>query len=218
MPYKRSYKPKGKNTTYGKSNCPACAKLAKRVNKLERLSGPEKKYLDLSASGQLVGSTPTITLLNGMIQGSTAGQRIGQTITMLSSFVQFDIVIAATVLTGSVFRMMIIYDKQSDGGTPASSDILSSGTNLESPLNIANSHRFKVLSDKRYNLAINGSNAQIIKRNYIKIPSYTTQYNSGNAGTVADIQSGSLFILYMSDESGVDRPSLSYYHRLRYVG
>jgi len=189
--------------------------LSRRISGLARAAAPEKKYLDLTANAQAMASTASLVLLNGMVIGNSGSTREGQSINLLYSWLQFDI-ICNTTSVGSVVRMMLVYDKQPNGAAFTAANLLVTNTNLNSPFVIGYGHRFRVLWDRRYALSAVGGNYQIIKRVFKKMFLKTT-FNTGDAGTVADIATGSLYLFYISDEA-TNTPTLSYYHRLRYSG
>lgn len=191
------------------------AKLSRRVNALARASAPEAKFKDVNSSSVAVSSTATITLLNGMAPGDSAITREGQTITMLYSWFQFDMIVNSSA-TATVCRFLIVYDMQANGAAFAASDLFVSATNLNSPFLIGYNQRFRVIWDRRYQLSTVGSNYQVIKKIFKKM-NHKTQYNGGTAGTVADIATGSLYLVLISDEP-TNTPTLSYYHRLRFAG
>lgn len=173
-------------------------------------SGIEKKNIDDQTSKWTTGVTTwVINALNDVAQGVTAQTRIGRKILMKSLLVQGYITV-----TGSpaIPRIVIVYDRQANGALPAATDIFTSNT-VMAAMNLDNRDRFLVVADifpgdDSENLTGNSAGNFGYKR-FIKM-NLETIY-SGNAGTIADITSGSLLICTnlnggtLSNETGIQR-------------
>lgn len=228
MPYyrrynnRRYYGRRGRRNNYYPSRSSAntsmrVARLERNVKRLSIITAPEKKFFDVAATGQLISTSPSFHLLNAMVSGAGSLDRLGVDVNNIYSYISFDITIASAA-SGTAVRMFLLYDTQANGVAPTGSDVLESSTNLNSPLNLDNSHRFVILWDERFNLSSLGSNYQLYKKKFKRLTGYNTHYNTTNLGTVADIATGSLYLVYMSDETSGNRPTLSFYHRLRFSG
>lgn len=175
----------------------------------QRSSGIEKKNKDDNSPKFTTGVTTwTITCINDVQQGTSAITRVGRKILMKSVLVQGFVKITGDAMP----RIVIIYDRQSNGAAPAATDIFTSNT-LMAAQNLDNRDRFIVLADifpgdDSENLVGNQGGFYGWKR-FIKM-NLETIY-SGNAGTIADITSGSLLICTnvnggtVSGESGLQR-------------
>lgn len=190
------------------------AKLARDVNYLRSVVNVEKKYIDVSAT-PTSSTTVAFVLLNGLVTGSTATSRLGQSIKMISVYPNLFWSINAAAATTYV-RVIIFIDKQANGAAPAGNDLLVTSTSVLSPLAIANSRRFKVLMDIRKTLSLNGNEIVRYKR-FRKLQTHV-EFNTGNAGTIADIQTNSLYLMHMSDQpAGMNVPTFSYNVRTRFI-
>lgn len=135
----------------------------------------------------------------------------------------------ATAFGQSYMRIIVYYDRQSNGANPAQADLLTDTSNTgtaaavipESALNINNRDRFMVLRDRKVLLppiGVNGASPGGLEMitmlsdqgkggfpyiEFIKLKGLVTTYNSTNGGTIADISTGAFGILvFNSDTSG----------------
>lgn len=167
-------------------------------------SSPEVKFIDTAISDSTtVSSTGVVALINGCTEGTDAINRIGRKIEMTS--IQYNMVFQANLSSMStsgigeadVMKFAVVYDRQTNGAAPAWSDVYDQNTASYSPFahrNINNLDRFEVLAEEIINLSSGGPNGVCFSR-YIKTK-HDVRFNTGNAGTSADIQTGGLYILY----------------------
>lgn len=214
---------------------------------LYNLSTSSKEYKFVDVNLGTIGATTLLpasgaasfVLLNGLQLGTSAFQRIGNKIAMKSCYwsVAFALnslntVADATSGTPQVpVRMMIVYDKQTNGSLPALSDLLSDKSGIanatarfidvNSPNNLNNKDRFIVLCDKRFMLSSQGTGSRILKK-YKKLSTSVAYKSGATVGNVTDITSGGLyFIAYIDgDLGGNANPDIGVYMtgdiRLRY--
>lgn len=208
----------------------------------------ELKFVDMAETTVVLDTTGAVTLLSPPVPGSLETNRIGRKIMLKSLHFTGRIVVSgladATVM--EYLRIMIIYDRQTNGAGPAIADVLQAVDNaggLTSTamdgLNISNAERFKVLRDWR--VAIGGTNGAIgstagstallqcfpgatkdgliggVCEAFIKLNGLETHFNTGVAGTVADISTGGLFILTLGKTAAATAPyKLIFTTRKRY--
>jgi len=176
----------------------------------------EKKVIDTTTAVS-VDTTGAITLLNGTQLGNDYSNRIGRKITIKSIYYRGTVCITATNSAPPVdgdssfqhWRMIIFYDKQPNGATPAVTDVLVTATPT-SHLNLNNRDRFKVLIDKSFVVdpykMVDAANESTWNRTAVNIKKYkkchiTTIYNAGNAGTIADISTNAIFLLWVGNRA-----------------
>ena len=86
-------------------------------------------------------------------------------------------------------------------------------------MNMNNRDRFVVLFNKQYAIDQAGGHQSAQMKHYKKM-NLQTIFNSGSAGTVADITTGSVYLLIISDNAAgavpTNFPDLSLYTRIRY--
>lgn len=180
----------------------------------------ELKYVDIQNQQNQFDDVGVGVLLNGLVPGTGASQRIGKKVTLKS--IQIRGAINAGALGVNPFsgfgRMFIIYDKQANAAFPTIASILeqTSGT---SPMNMDNRERFLVLYDRQFALDQFGGNPSAQVKMYKKL-NLTTVFNAGTAGTVADITSGAVYVVFINENSYVttstNSPIIRWYSRIRY--
>ena len=170
-------------------------------------TGRELNFQDIDLSGQSFSTTGVLLLLNGLSQGTTASTRIGRRVTVKSVQWAFDAATSSST-TWTANRYMIVQDTQANGAGATFADIYA--TAQPSTLrNMSNMPRFKVLYDSKSFIMI-GDNAGVgssaydvdslatAHQGYIKC-TVPVQYNSGNSGTVADIQTNALYFVMIGN-------------------
>lgn len=215
MPYRRTRKQLRRRRyrrtpkyTYGGM----ARKIWRDVRWLKSVVNAEFKYLDVNNS-TTSSTTAAFVLLNGMQTGDTASTRDGQSIKMAKLFFQFTASINASATT-TVGRVILLVDYQPNAAAPPIGGLLSSTTNVLSPLALGNAYRFRILRDVKYQLSANGT--QIFRRKFYLTLNEHTKYSTTNVGDISDILSNSLYLVHMSDQA-TNTPSISYYSRLRFV-
>lgn len=187
----------------------------------------ELKLIDSGAAAITAvgtGAGASIVLLNGCTLGSDISNRIGRKIVMKSLLGRLSIYPVSTTNSpiGDVLRVIVFLDHQCNATGPTATTDLLQTANYQSPLNLANRDRFKVLFDKFYTVAANSYTAgalttgdpRPIHKKLWKKMTEGTIFNSGNAGTVADITSNSLHMLAISANGQV---RLEYNYRVRFI-
>lgn len=208
-------------------------------------SSKELKFVDVSETSVVLSSTATFTLLNGLQIGDDFFNREGRKVVMVSSHLNGHIVPTedATSTGPDYIRIMIVYDRQANGAVPSSITTILTGidnagtatTVAKSPFNMTNSDRFQIVMDKRFSVGVGGSitaapgtaatalgqylgGAQDNKvSNYRKLFLETKYQSSSNPSVVADIASGSLYLVTLSEVTIADAPcKFTFQHRLRF--
>jgi len=159
------------------------------------------------------GSTPF--LVNPVIQGSSATTRIGRRILMKSLYIRWFAQLVSTTTGGTPYRMLVVYDSQTNGTAPAVTDVVLTDE-ITSPMNLNNSRRFKTLCDKTWECLGTGGPQSITLEKYIKL-NLPVEFNNGNAGTVGDIQTGSIYVIcWTGNGLAVTVPTSVFYSRIRF--
>lgn len=165
-------------------------------------------------SGGFAASSPI--LLNGVATGSSATNRIGRRIVMKSLLIRYNVTLASTTTNSTPLRIVIVYDKQANTTAPSATDVFQT-TAFSSPMNLANSRRFRVLYDKMHSCIGDQGPESVAGEKYIKL-NLPVEFNTGSAGTIGDITSGSVYCFSASDGTlGVASPSTQGYCRIRFT-
>lgn len=203
--------------------------LNKRVNKIEKLMKahkPELKHRDVTITGQAAVDTWTVKLLNGISEGTTDSNRIGQVISMQKIQMKLQIEKTSVYNRNTLVRFALIYDDGCEGAAFDTADIFNVNNIVDSYLKLPFSKRYKVLWDKTFALnQVDGTydegSTQLTSSNRIrwmpktiKLRNLPVKYDS-TGNTITSISSGSLYFIHLSDR-GTDSPSVSARFRLRY--
>lgn len=182
-------------------------------------------YLDTAFSAVSADTTGVVTLLNGSVPGTGATTRIGRKIRIRSLQYKF-YTYGKSTANSQLLRISFVWDRQCNGAAPAITDIYDqvSGANAPwGPINIDNSRRFRVIHTEDILLTGSGSGATTgldgaarSISGYRKM-NHMTIYNSGSAGTVADIETGGLFaVIVGSAPTGTTAANVYGIVRVRY--
>lgn len=200
--------------------------------RLTSFSGEIKALVVSSSTGAPGGAalacnnTGSIIPLNLIQAGSSFFNRIGRKIEMKSLLIELNITpVSAARSTGAdTLRILVIYDRQTNGAVPAISDILQdteqNGTNttvMTSNINLNNRDRFQIIRDVRVGLPaitnaatgvptaawptmIQGTHSGGMHiREYIKLGELVTQYKADSSpAVIGDIATGGLFLITFS--------------------
>jgi len=167
---------------YQKKSTTALQRQAQRIGAVPSIKRTQNFVYVTTYATTAITWTPL--LVNGLTQGTGASNRIGRQIFMTHA--QWKA--SASQLT----RLLLIYDSQSNGAAPAIGDILQDPADPGfSPHNFQGRERFSYLFDSVYDLT--PERAVNLTWKYMPIGLHTS-YNDGNAGTVADITSGALYL------------------------
>lgn len=180
------------------------------------LSRGELKARDYTGT-LAVNSATTLQLINGIARTDDLEGRIGRQILMKS--IQIKGILSSTATTGvrQFCRMLVVYDNQTNGNALAATDVLNQA-NVYDPRNLDNRMRFLILFDQTYAVQAPGVDGSQHVINYYKKISLPTTYNSGDAGTVADIATGSLYMIFIGTEAAGDTDAnISVAARVRYL-
>jgi len=177
----------------------------------------ERKYKDMTLATLPANTTGHFQLLNNMVPGTQYENRIGRKVQIKSIYVRGIIGHESSLTTissplnvsGMLLRMILFCDMQPNGAVPALTDILFEASAC-AQLNPNYRDRFKILTDKQWSCGrfsydtTNGigfaDNCVWPVKKYRKC-NIQTVYNSGAAGTIADISSGAVYALFVGSET-----------------
>lgn len=176
-------------------------------------------FIPLRPTGELkVSDTPltlqvttvgSVNILTVPVPGSDYTNRIGRKVNWQSLYVKGRIYLEAasslsdTNVPSNQARLIFLYDKQPNGALPSITDILTSA-DPTSHLNLNNRDRFTVLKDKMFVFDpysrvaatdLGNWNQTVHQIKFFKKLNLETVYNAGTAGTVADINTGSIIVV-----------------------
>lgn len=200
-----------------KSQPPRKQQKSNLINPPRKRMGPEKKNVDKFDATQIVAAqtTAVVTLLNGIDDGVTSSTRVGRRVNLASLTYRFMSSLAATSAGASPIRLLIVYDRQPNGATPAITDIVVVDT-ITTVMNLANSKRFKVLVDEYADLGTSGPGSFTIE-GYRKL-NLDMEFNDNSTATITSIQSGAVFaIVWQNGNIITAAPTNALYTRIRFT-
>ena len=186
--------------------------------------GPGELKARDTASGAFAGAdwNGVAVLLNGIARGDDIDERVGRQILIRSYELS---VIWHQAAPGAhpsrVARLVVVYDKQTNAAALTPAQVLTAVGTINaatSPKNLENRDRFTILRDIRTPMAAAETTDYEPPPKALKVYQSITlpvTFNAGDAGTVADITTGSLYAIFISDQGAV-LPSFSYTCRVRY--
>jgi len=171
------------------------------------IKGPEKKDITTATNAVAVPATATFStpvLLNGCAQGNSGFTRIGRRLLMKSILFRYFFAPGSS----SCFRILVVYDKQTNGALPATTDVVNT-TDAHAPLNLINADRFVTVFDK------------IVDVNDVNMDTLYRKVNleclfGGTGSAITDIASGSLFYM-VAPISAASGATLSFSCRVRFT-
>jgi hypothetical protein len=181
------------------------------INRLRQFINTEIKSADITAT-EASSTTPTFDLVNGLIPGNGNGQRTGQSVKCQNVDMRFILTINASATT-SFARIIMVMDKQTNSAVFAIGSLLNAG-NVYSAYTVGGQNRFIVMYDQTFALNNNGEQTASVCVRLGFQPH--TEYNTGTAGTVADINTNSIYFVHLSDQA-TNTIAISYYIRYWYV-
>lgn len=176
---------------------------------------PESKWLDTTITMPATGvTTGVLTLVNACANGTSPVTRVGNKTFMKSLLLRLNLAVVNPTTASTRIRVMVVYDKEANGAAPAATDILASDTNC-SANNLYRPGRFTTLLDE-FMEPMNGTSTGYFLNRYVKM-GLPCLFNSGNASTVADISSGSVYVLVNSNGMAYASIGGNTYCRIRYT-
>lgn len=186
-------------------------------------AGKEKKFVDTITSNLIVSATATGVSsggLNLMAQGTDAINHVGREVTLKSLYWQFACSLAATSAGASPIRLVITYDKESNGAPPtiatgAVTDQFAQDQ-INTPNNLNNRDRFITLVDEIIECLGTGGPQSFYRKGYRKIQ-LPMVFNSVGTATISAIQTGGIFATVWQNGNIITAsPTNSLYTRVRF--
>ncbi len=179
----------------------------------------ELKFHDLDVDDGLIATGGTIFApgsVNEIAQGVTESTRIGRKCTIKSVNWRFNMSVGVTAsgsaTASDVVRVIMYLDKQCNGVTAATTDILQTN-NYQSFNNLANKNRFRTLMDRSYTIepqALGGNGTANDQAGYGQHDTFFLKCNipieyddSASTGAIGTIRSNNIGVLILSQNGTV---------------
>lgn len=185
-------------------------------------SHQELKVVDTANATYLCDTVGTVTLIGGVATGNDFTDRVGRKVLWKSVLINGYVQPQDATADASLSRVMLVYDSQANGALATIANILTA-VNVNSPNNLNNRDRFKVIMDKRvttgfYNTTATSSVADktIAEVRKFKKLNLETIFGGTTAG-IASIQSGALLLVTIGSNAAGLATNLFATVRCRFV-
>jgi hypothetical protein len=171
----------------------------------------EEKYIDVTQTITLSAAWQ-LQLLNGVTLGNTSITRNGQSIKLSGWEFKLFLTINAANTAPQSARIVVFIDKQSNAAAPTATDVYPATSS--SFRTVGSIQRFTILYEKW--LVLTPSNVSGLIDSLSRELTNHVEYNTGNAGTIADIVSNSIYVMAYSD-AGANFPALVTSSRITFI-
>lgn len=179
--------------------------------------GPEKKNVDNTEllTVPIAGTAVLSTNLCLLATGTTANQRVGRKVKLVSFDCRWTATLAPTSVGGSPLRIKVVYDKQSNGTSSTAAQILQADS-FTSPNNLDNADRFITIADIYTEPLSVNNNFSICGHIHKRID--LEQMNTGAAANPAGVLTGGVqMFIWQNSAITVAAPAFNYVSRIRFV-
>jgi len=173
----------------------------------------EKKYVTLNTVGTNITNAWQLALVNGIGAGTGVNQRSGR-IVCASSILMRGWIRFNTVADHSSARLVLVWDRAPDGTTATGADVFAYAY-PSSTMNQYNTGRFKVLWDRQFALGDSNTEEKFSCYKILNPRQYSMRFLT-TADTIAGIQSGALYICWISNEVA-NYPSFDFTLEFKYT-
>jgi hypothetical protein len=187
--------------------------LMRDVNSLRRFINTEIHNTDAIGNAVASTSTASFVLLNGLTTGDGNSNRTGQSIKGDGIDLKF-VITGNAAATPLLQRVLVVMDKQPNAAIFAIGDLLNA-TTATSMYTVGNQLRFNVLFDESYTMVPASDSYCQVRAIKINANAHT-EYNTNNAGTIADIVTNSIYLIHFSDQA-VNNSAINYFSRFWFI-
>lgn len=188
---------------------------------------PEIKTVDVNQVVHTLSTAGNVTLLNGLIEGVDANQRVGRRVNLKSIKIHMWWATSATpaAIVDTHCRYILVYDRQPNGAAPTWPDIMqninvasaTASDSMSNP-NPTNFDRFLILRDGQRSYVPSTialaphqpaqDDSSFVKQTeqwYVKLNGLESTYIAGaGAGTIADFRTGSLYFFTLGSNAAAN--------------
>jgi len=179
----------------------------------------ELKYLDINMGSYAVGTTGTVTLINGVAAGSTAITREGRQCFWKSIQVHGTMEPADATVQGSRADFFVIFDRQPGAAVPAMTDFFVEST-AGSPMNLNYRERFVMLAHRT--MTIGGLTADstaltpTLHSVNVNVKCNLRTTFKGDANAIGDIATGAMYLVTLGSKADASCALLKVALRMRF--
>jgi len=179
------------------------------------LSRGEFKSVDTN-NVNAANTATAVFLLNGIARGDDINERTGREVVLRSILVKAFCYVTAGTGVDQMQRVLVVYDRQTNAAALTAAQVLSVA-NTMAPRNLENRRRFTILMDRTVTLNATAESGSFRLIKFYRHLRHPMEFNSGDAGTVADITTGSIYTIVIGTEvAGDTAGSVLINTRIRY--
>lgn len=164
-----------------------------------RYRGTELKSVVTAIQTTVCDTTGAVTLINGIAEAVGDEGRIGRQVTLKSVEVHGWNYSTASTGTDQGHRVLVVYDKQTNGAAPAITDILETVHPIDQREESKRT-RFIVLMDKAFSLSRDGVAGDSAMWKFYKKIDLPEEFR-GTAAAVTSISMGGLYVITLGDQA-----------------
>lgn len=205
---RRPKKKAGRMQVYGS----AITQLKADVSSILRVLNVEEKHNDVINSAVAMTGNWQIALMNGLTTGTSAVTRIGQSVKCSGIECRFYGTLNAAATVPEIVRLVIFIDKECDTTAPTPLNIFTNS--VISPRVDGYMDQYRVLYDSVFVMSPTGTETWV--SDFIANQQWHVSYNTGNAGTIADIVTNSLYFMFVSN-AAANFSTINYNLRFIYI-
>lgn len=162
----------------------------------------EVKNVYVNKTALTADTTGACLNLFALTQGTGAAGRVGAKVAYKG--ISVDLLFRPTSASDSYVNWCLLYDKETNGAVPSVASVFEQANGMGQRTHI---YKDRFITLKKGQVAYqdtDGTSGVAIKRwtFYVPLKGKPCKFNTGNAGTVADIQSGSLILAYSGSTAG----------------
>lgn len=177
----------------------------------------EMKSVSVNGTNVQADSTGQILLLNGIARGDDIDQRTGRQVILKSIELHATNKVTDTTGLSQTHRVLLVFDSQANATALTIAQVLSETSEIGLK-NLENRERFQILLDKAIDLSVFGQQQSKDTWKYYKKLNHKVTFNNGDAGTVADIVTGSLYLIVIGSQAlGVTAGTMYVTTRIRFT-
>ncbi len=194
------------------------ARPRRRMRRRRAVLDPERKFTEVFPAVLSVSSAGTVSIVNGVPEGTAPINRIGMQMLNLSSLITYSWTINGTNNAAVVVRCALVLYKQPRLLTLDIADIwtrIGTADAAISPRVLVDALQYKVLWTRTHTLNFA---KQQVTRTMMNNRRFKVRF-SGTGGAASDVFTGSLWFIAVSDTAVAGSlPSLKFHSRTRFVG
>lgn len=200
-------------TTWG-----AMSHLARKamsgVRYLKNLINVEFKTIDKSYNTTYNNSW-SLNLLNGLSKGDDYNSRDGRQIRVKSVQLKWNPTADPEATTDTLLRFIVFIWRSPDGTAPTIDDVLEPGsTAMTRVRSLADRKNTIILYDRVVTLSPDSYSTKFLQ--YYRRLDMKTVFNSGDTGSISDIDTGALYCAIVSSDN-VTPPNVAWSSRVRFI-